>query len=128
MAQPIKVRKSAAARASASASTLHATGIDIDPVEQARKLQFMHRLGMALLAIVFGLLNVALLFAQPRAVIPAAVISALAYAAILFFARLALARSLAALMTWHYCERAAHGGEVQARLLQTLLERLTVEP
>ena len=119
MAQPIKVRKSAAARASASASTLHQTGIDIDPVEQARKLQFMHRLGMVLLAIVFGLMNVALLMAQPRAVIPAAAIS---------FARLALARSLAALMTWHYCERAAHGGEVQARLLQAILERLTVEP
>lgn len=128
MAQPIKVRKSAAARASASASTLHATGIDIDPVEQARKLQFMHRLGMVLLAILFVALNVLLLVAQPRAVIPAAVISALAYAAILFFSRLALARSLAALMTWHYCERTAHGGEVQARLLQTLLERLTVEP
>lgn len=128
MAQPIRVRKSAAARASASASSLHATGIDIDPVEQARKLQFMHRLGMVLLAIVFGLLNVALLVAHPPAVIPAAVISALAYAAILFFSRLALARSLAALMTWHYCERTAHVGEVQARLLQTLLERLTVEP
>ena len=128
MAQPIKIRKSAAARASASASTLHATGIDIDPVEQARKLQFMHRLGMVLLAILFVALNVLLLVAQPRAVIPAAVISALAYAAILFFSRLALARSLAALMTWHYCERTAHGGEVQARLLQTLLERLTVEP
>ena len=128
MAQPIKVRKSAAARASASASSLHATGIDIDPVEQARKLQFMHRLGMVLLAILFVALNVLLLVAQPRAVIPAAVISALAYAAILFFSRLALARSLAALMTWHYCERTAHGGEVQARLLQTLLERLTVEP
>ena len=128
MAQPIKVRKSAAARASASASTLHATGIDIDPVEQARKLQFMHRLGMVLLAILFVALNVLLLVAQPRAVIPAAAISALAYAAILFFSRLALARSLAALMTWHYCERTAHGGEVQARLIQTLLERLTVEP
>lgn len=128
MAQPIKVRKSAAARASASASSLHATGIDIDPVEQARKLQFMHRLGMVLLAIVFGLLNVALLMAQPRAVIPAAVISALAYVAILFFARLALARSLAALMTWHYCERTAAAAATQSKLLQTLLERLTVEP
>ena len=128
MAQPIKVRKSAAARASASASTLHATGIDIDPVEQARKLQFMHRLGMVLIAVLFGLLNVLLLVAQPRAVLPAAAISALAYAAILFFSRLALARSLAALMTWHYCERTAYGGEVQARLLQALLERLTVEP
>ena len=128
MAQPIKVRKSEAARASASVSTLHATGIDIDPVEQARKLQFMHRLGMVLLAILFGLLNVALLIVEPRAVLPAAAISALAYAAILFFSRLALARSLAALMTWHYCERTAHGGEVQARLLQALLERLTVEP
>ena len=128
MAQTIKVRKSAAARASASASSLHATGIDIDPVEQARKLQFMHRLGMVLLAVLFGLLNVALLIVEPRAIIPAAAISALAYAAILFFSRLALARSLSALMTWHYCERAAHGGEVQARLLQTLLERLTVEP
>ena len=127
MAQPIKVRKSAAARASASASTLHATGIDIDPVEQARKLQFMHRLGMVLLAILFVALNVLLLVAQPRAVLPAALISTLAYVTILFFSRLALARSLAALMTWHYCERAAHGGEVQARLLQTLLERLTVE-
>ena len=72
MAQPIKVRKSAAARASASASSLNATGIDIDPVEQARKLQFMHRLGLVLLAIVFGLLNVLLLVAQPRAAIPAA--------------------------------------------------------
>ncbi len=128
MAQPIKVRKSAAARASASASTLHATGIDIDPVEQARKLQFMHRLGLVLLAIVFGLLNVALLVAHQPAVIPAAVISALAYAAILFFSRLALARSLAALMTWHYTERTAAAAAVNSRLLQTLLERLTVEP
>ena len=128
MAQPIKVRKSAAARASASASSLHATGIDIDPVEQARKLQFMHRLGMGLLAAVFVLLNIALALVDPRALLITAAISALAYAVILFFSRLALARSLAALMTWHYCERAAHGGEVQARLLQTLLERLTVDP
>ncbi len=128
MAQPIKVRKSAAARASASVSTLHATGIDIDPVEQARKLQFMHRLGLVLLAIVFAILNIALALVDPRAILISAVISALAYAAILFFSRLALAHSLSALMTWHYCERAAHVGEVQARLLQTLLERLTVEP
>ena len=127
MATHIQVRKSAAARASASASSSRATGIDIDPVEQARKLQFMHRFGMALLFVAFALLNVALFLAEPRAVLPAALISTLAYVTILFFSRLALARSLAALMTWHYCERAAHGGEVQARLLQTLLERLTVE-
>ena len=127
MATTIKVKRSAAARASVS-SGVYNTGIDIDPVEQARKLQFMHKLGMGLLAALFILLNVALLLVDPRAVLITAAISALAYAIVLFFARLALAHSLSALMTWHYCERTAHGGEVQARLLQTLLERLTVEP
>ena len=128
MAQPIKVRKSAAARASASVSSTYATGIDIDPVEQARKLQFMHRLGMVLLAAVFVLLNIALALVDPRAVLVTAAISALAYAIILFFARLALAHSLSALMTWHYTERTAAAAAVNSRLLQTLLERLTVEP
>lgn len=128
MAQPIKVRRSAASRASASASTLHATGIDIDPVEQARKLQFMHRLGMVLLAAVFVLLNIALALVDPRALLITAVVSALSYAIILFFARLALAHSLSALMTWHYTERTAAAAAVNSRLLQTLLERLTVEP
>ena len=127
MATTIKVKRSAAARASVS-SGVYSTGIDIDPVEQARKLQFMHKLGMGLLAALFILLNVALLLVDPPMALVGAAISALAYAIVLFFARLALAHSLSALMTWHYCERAAHGGEVQARLLQTLLERLTVEP
>lgn len=128
MAQPIKVRKSAAALASASASSTYATGIDIDPVEQARKLQFMHKLGMGLLAGLFILLNVALLLVDPRAVLISAAISALAYAIVLFFARLALAHSLSALMTWHYTERTAAAAATQSKLLQTLLERLTVEP
>ena len=127
MATTIKVKRSAAARASVS-SGVYSTGIDIDPVEQARKLQFMHKLGMGLLAAMFILLNVALLLVDPRAVLITAAISALAYAIVLFFARLGLARSLAALMTWHYTERTAAAAATQSKLLQTLLERLTVEP
>ena len=127
MATTIKVKRSAAARASVS-SGVYNTGIDIDPVEQARKLPFMHRLAMVLLAALLILLNVALLLADPRAVLVTAAVSALSYAIILFFARLALAHSLSALMTWHYTERTAAAAAVNSRLLQTLLERLTVEP
>lgn len=127
MATTIKVKRSAAARASAS-SGVYSTGIDIDPVEQARKLQFMHKLGMGLLAAVFVLLNIALALVDPRALLITAVVSALSYAIILFFARLALAHSLSALMTWHYTERTAAAAATQSKLLQTLIERLTVEP
>ena len=127
MAMTIKVKRSAAARASVS-SGVYSTGIDIDPVEQARKLQFMHKLGMGLLAALFILLNVALLLVDPRAVLVTAAISALVYAIVLFFARLALARSLSALMTWHYTERTAAAAATQSKLLQSLLERLTVDP
>ena len=127
MATTIKVKRSAAARASVS-SGVYSTGIDIDPVEQARKLQFMHKLGMGLLAALFILLNVALLLVDPPMALVGAAISALAYAIVLFFARLALAHSLSALMTWHYTERTAAAAATQSKLLQALLERLTVEP
>ena len=126
MATAIKVKRSAAARASVS-SGVYSTGIDIDPVEQARKVQFMHQLGMGLLAALFILLNVALLLVNPPMALVGAAISALVYAIVLFFARLALAHSLSALMTWHYTERTAAAAATQSRLLQALIERLAVE-
>lgn len=129
MAQPIKISRATAARASASVSTeLPNTGIDIDPVEEARKLQFMHRLGMWLIAAVFAFMNVALCVGGGKEhLIITASVSVIAFLVILYFSRLALARSLAALMTWYYSERGAFAAFANRHLLQTLLNRLSVE-
>lgn len=126
MATTIKVRRSAAARASAS-SGVYVTGIDIDPVEQARKLQFMHRLGLVIIAVVFIVPTVALALANPPMALIGAAICAIVYAIILFFSRIALARALSALMTWHYTERTAAAAATQSRLLQAIVERLSGE-
>lgn len=145
MAQPIKISRATAARASASVSTeLPNTGINIDPIEEARKLQFMHRLGMCLLAVVLILLNVAyaagvnsarkfaIATEQPvpswgGEFLVSIIISIIVYLVVWFFARLALARAVAALMTWHYTERTATASFANKHLLQTLLDRLSVE-
>ncbi len=129
MSNPIKISKVTVARARVAASRgsmdLPSTGIDIEPVEEARKLQALNCFIMVVSAILLFLINLAIGFHDGGGMlILSLIISVVAFFLAYFFSRIALARSIAALMTWHYTERTAAAAFAQRHTLQAILEKL----